>query len=69
MPLRCALPRSMKPWIVASCLFALSAAAQAPLDIRLALVIGNGAYADAPLPNPVMSVQDPQGETSSVRLM
>jgi hypothetical protein len=29
-----------------------SAAAQAPLDVRLALVIGNGAYAGAPLPNP-----------------
>ena len=44
--------RSMKPWIVASCLFGLSAVAQAPLDVRMALVIGNGAYPGSPLANP-----------------
>lgn len=34
-----------------ACLF-FSAQAQAPLDIRIALVIGNSAYPDAPLVNP-----------------
>ena len=29
-----------------------SATAQAPLDVRIALVIGNSAYPDAPLVNP-----------------
>ena len=62
MPLRCAFPQSMKPWIVASCLFALSAADQAPLDVRLALVIGNSAYANSPLPNPVNDAKA-MGET------
>ena len=37
---------------VAASLAVAAASAQAPLDVRLALVIGNSAYADAPLVNP-----------------
>jgi len=37
---------------------ATSAAAQSPKPQRLALVIGNGAYKDAPLPNPVNDAAD-----------
>jgi uncharacterized caspase-like protein len=37
---------------VAATLAVASAAAQAPLDIRVALIIGNSAYAGAPLGNP-----------------
>ena len=44
--------RALKPWLLASCLLGLSAAAQAPLDLRLALVIGNSAYPGSPLANP-----------------
>ena len=44
-------------------LVTFSAAAQAPIDIRIALVIGNGAYAgSAALPNPVNDAQA-MGET------
>ena len=44
-------------------LLTFSAAAQAPIDIRIALVIGNGAYAgSAALPNPVNDAQA-MGET------
>ena len=35
-----------------ACLFAVAAAsAQAPVDVRMALVIGNSSYAGAPLTN------------------
>ncbi len=37
---------------VASLLAAISVSAQAPLDVRVALIIGNSAYAGAPLLNP-----------------
>ncbi len=37
---------------VASMLAAVSVSAQAPLDVRVALIIGNSAYASAPLVNP-----------------
>jgi hypothetical protein len=39
-------------------LLAVAALAQAPKPQRLALVIGNGAYRDAPLPNPVNDAAD-----------
>jgi hypothetical protein len=45
--------RFPKAWIIFVCLLGLSVSAQAPLDIRVALVIGNSAYVGAPLPNPV----------------
>ena len=39
-------------------LLTFSAAAQAPIDVRIALVIGNAAYAgNAALPNPVNDAQ------------
>ena len=41
-----------------------SASAQAPLDIRMALVIGNSAYPAAPLANPA---NDARGSGSNVR--
>ena len=50
-----AVARRARHWIVAIGAFGLltfTATAQAPLDFRLALVIGNSAYADAPLLNP-----------------
>lgn len=40
----------------------LSAQAQAPLDVRIALVIGNSAYANAPLVNPANDARD-MGDT------
>ncbi len=42
---------------LAAVLAALPAAAQAPLDLRVALVIGNSAYARAPLLNPANDAQ------------
>ena len=39
-------------WILAAWLLAASAQAQAPVDLRVALVIGNSLYAAAPLVNP-----------------
>ena len=47
---------------VCAALLTFSAAAQAPLDIRVALVIGNSAYVDAPLANPVNDARS-MGET------
>jgi len=44
--------RLLQGALVAACLLTFSAAAQAPVDIRIALVIGNSAYANAPLVNP-----------------
>ncbi len=38
--------------VLGTALLAAAAAAQAPLDVRVALVIGNSAYAQAPLANP-----------------
>jgi uncharacterized caspase-like protein len=46
--------KSKPGWLLAACLALGSATAQAPGDVRIALVIGNGAYAQpATLPNPV----------------
>ena len=53
---------SLRTLGLALTLITFSAVAQAPLDIRLALVIGNGAYAGAPLPNPANDAKA-MGET------
>ena len=42
---------------VATALAAVSVSAQAPLDVRVALIIGNSAYANAPLLNPANDAQ------------
>ncbi len=42
---------------VASALAAVSVSAQAPLDVRVALIIGNSAYANSPLVNPANDAQ------------
>ena len=39
--------------LLAAACVSFSTIAQAPLDVRVALVIGNAAYRDAPLTNPV----------------
>ena len=53
MPLVNTAPLAMlRTATCAAVLATLSAAAQAPLDLRVALVIGNAAYAAAPLVNP-----------------
>jgi hypothetical protein len=43
--------------IVATVLVTASVSAQAPLDVRVALIIGNSAYANAPLLNPANDAQ------------
>ena len=46
--------RQSAKWLVTAFLtLTFAAAAQAPLDIRVALVIGNSAYPGNPLANPV----------------
>lgn len=47
------LESKVRTSFLAAALMALSASAQAPLDIRVALVIGNSAYPASPLANPV----------------
>jgi hypothetical protein len=42
---------------VAAALACVSVSAQAPLDVRVALIIGNSAYANAPLRNPANDAQ------------
>jgi hypothetical protein len=46
------MKRAMHAALLAACL-SFSAVAQAPADVRVALVIGNAAYASAPLANPI----------------
>jgi hypothetical protein len=49
---------SLRSVLSAAALFAMAAAAQAPPDVRIALVIGNAAYASSPLKNPINDAAD-----------
>jgi hypothetical protein len=51
-PLRAPLACLTRHLVVGAALLAAAASAQAPADVRVALVIGNSAYAGAPLANP-----------------
>ena len=53
----CIVYRAVRFASVSTCLAVAAASAQAPVDVREALVIGNSAYAGAPLENPVNDAQ------------
>lgn len=61
IPTRLGLVKAALPVVrlvtVASALAAFSVSAQAPLDVRVALIIGNSAYANSPLVNPANDAQ------------
>ena len=68
-PVKQRIPRACRVWhsrfagpllrltTVATILVTASVSAQAPLDVRVALIIGNSAYANAPLVNPANDAQ------------
>jgi uncharacterized caspase-like protein len=49
--------QTLRGCLLASSIFIACASAQAPVDLRVALVIGNSAYSDAPLANPTNDAQ------------
>ena len=53
----CIVYRAVRFTGISTCLAVAAASAQAPVDVREALVIGNSAYAGAPLENPVNDAQ------------